>query len=74
MCVYLPDQPIKYFAYMAFMPNLVGTFISSTYLVIMWLICIIVGCVLVHVYKMPNMFTFTLGVATWCVTGLRNSV
>ena len=38
-------RSIKHFAYM---PNLVGIFVSSTYLAITWEVCIAVSCVLEH--------------------------
>ena len=37
--------------YLAYMPNLMGIFASSTYLVITWEICMTVCCVLAHMCK-----------------------
>ena len=48
MCRHLPYKSIKYLAYM---PNLVGIFVSSTYLAVIWEVCIAVGCVLTHMCK-----------------------
>ena len=45
ICVYIFHKSVKYWAYMAFMPNLVVIFVSSTYLAITWEVYIAVGCV-----------------------------
>ena len=51
MCIHLPYQPIKYLAYMVYMPNLVEIFASSTYLAIACEVYIAFSCVLVYVCK-----------------------
>ena len=48
MNIHLPYTSIKYLMYM---PNLVGIFVSRTYLAITSEVCIAVGCVLAHVCK-----------------------
>ena len=45
MCIHLPYKSIKYLAYR---PNLVGIFVSGTYLAITLEVCIAVGCILAH--------------------------
>ena len=51
MCIHHPFKPIKYCVYMTCMPNFEGIFASGTSLVITCEVCIVVSCVLVHVYK-----------------------
>ena len=49
MCIHLPYKSLKY--YMVYMSNMVGTFVSSTYLAITGQLFITIGCVLPHVQK-----------------------
>ena len=56
---------MKYFTCMAYMPNLVCIFVSSTHLAIMCEVCIVVGCVLAHMCK-------NVGLYTPCVTYMGN--
>ena len=48
MCIHLPYKSVKYLAYM---PKLVGIFMSSTYLAITLEVCIAVCCVLLPMSK-----------------------
>ena len=50
--IHLSYKPIKYLVNIACMSNLVGIFVSRTYLEITWkVLCIAVGFVLAHMYK-----------------------
>ena len=49
ICVNLPYKPIRYLIYVAYMPNFMGIFVSSTCLVITCEVYIAVGCVLEHI-------------------------
>ena len=51
MCIHLPYRSLRYLAYMAYMPNLVGIFVSSTYLALTWEVHTTIGCVLSHMCK-----------------------
>ena len=44
MCIHLPFMPIKYLAYIACMPKLVGIFVSCTYLAITCEVEITISC------------------------------
>ena len=51
MYIHLSYKSIKYLAYMVYMPNLMGVYVSSTYLAITCEICIVVGYVLAQICK-----------------------
>ena len=49
MCIHLPYKFIRYLAYVTYMPNLVGIYVSSRYLGMAGDVCTVVGCVLAHI-------------------------
>ena len=51
MHIHLRYRPTRYLPYMAYMPNLVGVSVSSTYLSIICKVFIGVGSVDAHMYK-----------------------
>ena len=49
MHIHFPYKPISYLEYMAYMTNVVGMLVSSTYLTITCDVFFVVGCVFLHI-------------------------
>ena len=61
LCIYIPHIYVRYLAYMAYIHNLVGIFVSGTYLAITAEVEVVAGCVLVYMCtNVGSIFPFSM--------------